>query len=144
MREPQEFVLQPGEAARLTSDQGKFADTYIHILALGNGKLLLTGGAELVDAIPGTDWDPNIRLAGPGDHDFFRVAESKPEFRELRDAVLKEVERFHRVQMMRPNLVVISLDYRHLGLRQICGYRIAYGHQPTEEIRCVYVPEGTA
>lgn len=144
MAKAHEVVLSPGDTIRLSTDQSR-RDTFIHGMGLAGGRILLTGGAELVEAIPGSDWDPRQRIAGVDDGNPWAPGEDSydPRLTKLRELVLREVERFYRVQMMRPNVVVVSLDYRHLRLRQLCGYRVAYGHQPPDEIRCAYVPFGT-
>lgn len=133
--------LRPGQSVVLTTEEAWRGKNGIYAMGLGGGKILFTGGADLVEAIEGSDWDWKARLdettRGTVYQDPYaddRVLQS------LRIAVVTAVAKFYANQMLKPNLVVIPLEYRHLGLRHLCGYPVAYGYMPIGEVLCAYVP----
>lgn len=135
-----EIVLKPGETVKLTTENARKEECFIYAMGLGGGKILFTGGANLVEAIDGSDWDWKTK-----DNEFKRTVYEDPHagdpvLQKLMEATSAEIERFYENQMLKPNLIVVSLDYRHLGIKRLAGYPVAYGYQPIDEVRCVYMP----
>lgn len=137
----QEIVLAPGQVVQLTTEGARREQSAIFAMGLGNGKILFTGGAELVEAIDGSDWDWKSMKDSQFSHTVYDPPEGADEvLKNLVRAASEEIQRFYENQMMKPNMVVVSLDFRHLGIRSLGGCRVAFGYQPINEVRCAYVP----